>query len=80
MHERIDLKSPQTHTTQGYVKKQTVQDLKAELSFDLLDAKNRNYEIQVPSIANQVDVTKNRRLKRNADSELTKKVLVEVLE
>ncbi len=37
--------------------------------------KTADDEIQVPSIANQMDVTKNRRSKRNADSELTKKVL-----
>jgi site-specific recombinase XerD len=47
LHGKIDLKSLQTvlghkniQITQGYVK-QTVQDLKAELSFDLLDEKNR---------------------------------------
>ena len=47
LNGKIDLKSLQTvlghkniQTTQGYVK-QTVQDLKAELSFDLLYAKNR---------------------------------------
>ncbi len=42
--------------------------------------KTADDEKQVASIASQVDVTKNRRSKRNADSELTKKVLVEVLE
>jgi DNA polymerase II large subunit len=45
--KELILKSLQTalrhkniQTTQGYVK-QTVQDLKAELSFDLLESKNR---------------------------------------
>ena len=49
LNGKIDLKSLQTvlghkniQTTQGYVK-QTVQDLKAELSFDLLDKKNRRW-------------------------------------
>ena len=37
-------------------------------------------EIQAQSIASQMDEQKNRRSKRNADSELPKKVLVEVLE
>ena len=41
--------------------------------------KTADDEIQAP-IASQVDVPKNRRSKRNADSELQKKVLVEVLE
>ncbi len=42
--------------------------------------KTADDEIQAPPIASQVDVPKNRRSKRNADSELPKKVLVEVLE
>jgi hypothetical protein len=42
--------------------------------------KTADDEKQVPSIASQVDVPKNRRSKRNADSELPKKVLVEVIE